>query len=148
MNEGELREAKIPALKLKKKIECESTQAIFFHFDFNTCWTNRLKLIAHYKKSIIIDNLKKGSNQFLSMFDISQFISIDYDQLCSIFIKCRKCQFCFVLIAEQIAGARVPFPVSQNFFSGSLFATAWSWVRYRLLTWHANTSVQELLKFN
>ena len=136
MNEGELQEAKIPALKLKKKIfECESTQAIFFHFDFNTCWTNRLKSIAYYKKSIIIDNLKKGSNQFLSMFDISQFISIDYDQLCSIFIECRKCQFRSVLIAEQIAGARVPIPVSLNFFSGSLFATAW--VRYRLLTWHA-----------
>ena len=43
MNEGELREAKIPALKLKKKIERESTQAIFFHFDFDTCRTDRLK---------------------------------------------------------------------------------------------------------
>ena len=112
MNEGELREAKIPALKLKKKIERESTQAIFFHCDFDTCRTDRLKSIAYYKKSI---------NQFPSMFEISHFISIDYDQLCSIFIECR---FRSVLIAEQIAEARVPIPASLNFFSGSLFATA------------------------
>lgn len=121
MNEGELREAKIPALKLKKKIERESTQAIFFHCDFDTCRTDRLKSIAYYKKSIIIDNLQKGSNQFPSMFEISHFISIDYDQLCSIFIECR---FRSVLIAEQIAETRVPIPASLNFFSDSLFATA------------------------
>ena len=77
MNEGELREAKIPALKLKKKIECESTQAIFFHFDFNTCRTNRLKLIAHYKKSIIIDNLKKGAiNSYQCSILVNSLVSI------------------------------------------------------------------------
>ena len=120
MNGGEPQEAKIPALKLKKNFECESTKAIFFHFDFDTCRTNQLKWIAYYKKSIIIS--RKGAiNSYQCSILSSQFISIDYDKLCSIFIECRKCRFCSVLIAEQIAGARVPIPASLNFFFQALF---------------------------
>ena len=48
------------------------------------------KIDSQLQKSIKIDNHKKASDRFLSIFNINRLFSIDYDRLPSIFIEYRK----------------------------------------------------------